>query len=451
MNQKLPRSHLGSMVLLPEDDGYAEAARTFSTTGTPALIVRPRDAHEVSAAIRYARHQDLAVSVRSGGHSVLGHSAGVGGMTLDLRRLDAVTMIDDGERIVRIGAGADWGRVAAFLEPYGLALTAGDHARVGVGGLTVGGGIGWLVRKHGLAIDNLLAARVVTADGRLLVASEDENEDLFWAIRGGGGNFGVVVSFDFAAQPVTTVHYGTVTYQGDDVVSLLRGWRDHMRSAQDELSSTLVLTPKLFGMPESVMLLLCYSGNDSAAAAEAIDPLLGLGTVTGKQISATRYVDILEKEAELPPGVRIAARNSLVRSLGDEVLAAIAGTHGSNTSTVLSLRSLGGAFARVPADATAFAHRDAEAMIVATAFLEEGATEAEVEKALTPWQAVAAHGSGVYGNFQGSETAADLAAIYPPATYARLAAAKQTYDPANVFHRNHNIAPSGAVRTEGIA
>lgn len=451
MSRVLSRTDLVSEVLLPGDDGYAEAATTFAATGTPAMIVRPRNAHGVAAAIRHARRHDLKLSIRSGGHSLLGHSTDTGGMVLDLRCLDTVEIIDAGERTVRIGAGASWGQVGAALEPHGLALTAGDHAAVGVGGLTLGGGVGWLVRKYGLAIDNLVAAQVVTADGRLLVASEEENEELFWALRGGGGNFGVVVSFDFTAQPISTVHFGRITYQADDVGSLLEGWRDHLRSAPDELSSTLVLTPALFGMPESVTLLLCYAGGDENAAAEAIDPLLELGTVSGWQISPTRYVDILEKETALPPGLRITSRNSLVRSLSDEVIAAIADAYGSSTSTVFSLRSLGGAFGRVPADATAFAHRDAEAMVVVTAFLDETSTEAEVEKLLIPWQGVAAHGLGAYSNFQAAETAADLAAIYPPATYARLAAVKQTYDPVNVFRRNHNIVPTAGSRKDAIA
>ena len=153
------------------------------------------------------------MSVRSGGHSPLGHGTNTGGMVIDLAHLDDVEVLDAERRLVRVGGGATWGRVAAALDPHGWALTSGDTADVGVGGLTLGGGIGWMVRRHGLAIDNLVGARVVTADGRLVTASQDEHPDLFWALRGGGGNFGVVVDFDFVAQPVSTVHYGTITYQ----------------------------------------------------------------------------------------------------------------------------------------------------------------------------------------------------------------------------------------------
>ncbi|MDX6372606.1 MAG: hypothetical protein QOD98_1594, partial [Nocardioidaceae bacterium] len=192
-----------SEVLRPGDEGYDEAAKVFFATGRPALVVRPRGADEVVAAVRYAVREDLAVAVRSGGHSGLGHGTNTGGMVIDLDHLDTVEVLDG--RRVRVGGGATWGRVAAALDPHGLGLTSGDTRDVGVGGLTLGGGIGWMVRKHGLAVDNLVGARVVTADGRLLVASAHENPDLFWGLRGGGGNFGVVVDFDFLAQPVMTV------------------------------------------------------------------------------------------------------------------------------------------------------------------------------------------------------------------------------------------------------
>src|SRR4051794_415322 len=191
----------------PGDDGYDDAARVFFAAGAPALIVRPRDPDEVAAAVAYAASHELTLSVRSGGHSALGHGTNSGGMVIDLAHLDAVEVLDAGRRLVRVGGGATWGTVSARLDQHGWALTAGDTAGVGVGGLTLGGGMGWMVRRYGLAIDNLVGARVVTADGRLVTASEDEHRELFWALRGGGGNFGVVVDFDFIAQPVSTVHF----------------------------------------------------------------------------------------------------------------------------------------------------------------------------------------------------------------------------------------------------
>ena len=208
MTQQLQTTALTGEVLRPGDDGYDEAARAFFMEGAPALVVRPRTPDEVAAAVAHAVHHDLAVSVRSGGHSPVGtqHQHRRHGHRPDAPRPTEV--LDAERRLVRVGGGATWGAVAAALDPHDWGLTSGDTSSVGVGGLTLGGGIGWMVRRHGLAIDNLVSARVVTADGRLVTASAEENPDLFWAIRGGGGNFGVVVDFDFIAQEVGSVHYG---------------------------------------------------------------------------------------------------------------------------------------------------------------------------------------------------------------------------------------------------
>ncbi len=431
--------------LRPGDDGYDAAARTFFASNHPALIVRPHGLAEVAEALSYAERRDLAVSVRSGGHSPLGPGTSTGGMVIDQVHCDGIDVLDTERRLVRVGGGATWGRVAAALDPYGWAITAGDTANVGVGGLTLGGGVGWLVRRYGLTIDNLVGARVMTADGRLITTSEYEHPSLFWALRGGGGNFGVVVDFDFVAQPVSTVHFGTVTYRLDDPADLLAGWREAMRVAPEALSSTMALTPRLPGGQPSATVLLCHAAEPGSTLPEAdaaIKPLLELGTVTASRISGRRYSEILV-EAQPPPRVRRGVRNTLVAALDDAVIGEIMGLHSTSVPTALAVRSLGGAFGRVPADATAFAHRDAEAMIVALLMLPDTASDPEVEDSLVPWDAVAAHGTGTYINFQGSATASDLAAAYPPATYARLAAVKRTYDPGNRFALNHNIEPAG--------
>ncbi|ADB31118.1 FAD linked oxidase domain protein [Kribbella flavida DSM 17836] len=443
MKHRVSTVDLPGEVLMPGDVGYTEASTTFFGRGAPALVVRPADVDQVVRAVRRAAAHGLTLSVRSGGHSLLAHGTNTGGMVLDLSRLDRVEVVDPDTRRVRVGGGATWGQVAAALTPYGWGLTAGDTAGVGVGGLTLGGGIGWMVRKHGLAIDNLVAARVVTADGRVLVVDEHEHPELFWALRGGGGNFGVVVDFDFIAQPVGTVHFGTITYAVEQPARQVSRWRDHLRQAPEELSSTLSLVPPLFGMPPAVTVTVCFAGEDADAAAAAIEPLVALGTVTDWQVRERPYAGILEEVHE-PPGLRVAGRNVLLPLLDDSAVAAFVAAHAQGMPGIVSLRSLGGAFSRVPAAATAFAHRDAEAMAVCLAFVEKEATEADVEQVLRPWTAIASRGSGVYLNFQGSATAADLAAAYPPATYARLVAVKRRYDPANLFRLNHNIAPDTA-------
>jgi hypothetical protein len=262
----------------------------------------------------------------------------------------------------------------------------------------------------------------------------------------------VVVDFEFVAASVTTVHFGTVAYQLDDSGDLVRRWRDAMRAAPEELSSTLALIPRTPAGPAQGLLLLCYAGEPGTTAAEAdraIEPLLELGVVRQAGIAERRYADILE-EGQRPPGLRMVVRNTLVDRLDDEVVAAIARLH-QTAGPMLALRSLGGAVARVPADATAFAHRDAEAMVVCGLMLPEPVTDAAVEEALQPWRAVAELGSGTYINFQGAAAAEDLAAAYPPATYARLAAVKRAYDPGNVFALNHNVVPASAEEAEGPA
>lgn len=429
----------------PGDEEYDDAARVFFATGAPALVVRPRDPRQVAVALTHAVGLGLAVSVRSGGHSPLGHGTNTDGMVIDLTHLDGVEVLDAGRRLVRVGGGATWGKVAEALASYGWGLTSGDTTDVGVGGLTLGGGIGWLVRKHGLAVDNLVGARVVTADGRLLTVSADEHPDLFWALRGGGGNFGVVVDFDFVAQEVASVHFGQVHYQLDDVADLVRRWRDAMRSAPDELSSTLAVMPQLPGSSAVATVLLCYAAEPGTTTTEvdaALEPLFELGTVRTAAVAERRYPEILE-HAQHPPGFRMTGRNTLVPSLAEDVIAAVAGLHGTPGPKAIAVRSLGGAFGRVPADATAFAHRDAEAMVFCGWLLPGTATDADVEQAVLPWLAVAALGTGTYVGFQGSATAADVAAAYPGATYDRLAAVKRTYDPGNLFALNHNITPAG--------
>jgi FAD/FMN-containing dehydrogenase len=438
-------TELAGKILRAGDDGYDTAARSFFATGAPAVVVRPRAPDEVAAALAYAERHALTVSVRSGGHSPLGHGTNVGGMVIDLAHLDDVRVLDAGRRLVRVGGGATWGRTAAALDPHGWSLTAGDTADVGVGGLTLGGGIGWMVRRYGLAVDNLAGARVVTAGGKLLTASPDENTDLFWALRGGGGNFGVVVDFDFLAQPVSTVRFGTVVYRLDDPAGLVAGWRDAMRAAPEELSSTLALPPRTPGVPPSGAVLICYAGGTAAQADAAIQPLRELGTVTAVKIADRRYGEILENAAAPPPHLRLVTRDTLVPHLDDALIDDIVRLHAGPVPTAVAVRSLGGAFGRVPVDATAFAHRDAEAMIVALLMLPSTAADQEVERALGPWRTVAAAGTGTYVNFQGSATAEDLAAAYPPATYARLAEVKRAYDPGNRFALNHNIEPADGV------
>ncbi|HEX6472095.1 MAG TPA: FAD-binding oxidoreductase [Streptosporangiaceae bacterium] len=435
-------------VLAPGVDGYAEAAATVFAAGTPDLVVRPRDAAGVAAAVRHATAARLAVTVRSGGHSMAGLSTHDEGMVIDLRNLSGVEVLDQASRRVRIGAGATWGTVAAALAPYGLGLTAGDTREVGVGGLTLGGGIGWMVRRYGLAIDNLVAADLVTADGELVRAAAEQADaeqhgDLFWALRGGGGNFGVVTSFEFTAQPVTTVHFGMIGYRPADLTELIAGWRDLTRSGDDNLTTALNLVPPMPGQPAgspAAMLQVCYADPDGDAAAAALRPFRALAPVTADTVRAMPYADVLETSPVLPPGTRMEVRNALVPAVDDALAGAIADLHADGA--MVGLRGLGGAVARVAPDATAYAHRDAEALVVAGAMLPPGGPAQLAAGPLGRWSAVETRGRGAYVNFLASATSADVARVYPPATHRRLAGVKRRYDPGNVFRRTHNIRPA---------
>jgi FAD/FMN-containing dehydrogenase len=292
-----------------------------------------------------------------------------------------------------------------------------------------------MVRKHGLTIDSVLAAEVVTAGGQVVRADSVTNPDLFWALRGGAGNFGVVTAFELQAQPVSTVHFGTIAFALEDVPQLLKSWSGAMSDAPDELSTALVLMPGFGDFPAGAVLYVCYCGDDPSA----IEPLRSLGTITADTVTEMRYADVLE-EAHPPEGIIPVIGNTLVEDLSGEVIDAIATAYAAG-GRVVFLRSLGGAMGRVDPGATAFAHRSAQAMVVSAKFLPPGSTTEDIEAARAEWQTIGRHGVGSYAGFLGSDTPDDIAALWPPETLARLTEVKRAWDPDNVFRRNFNIAP----------
>lgn len=429
-------------VITPEDADYTEAATVYVRTGSPALVARPIDTAQVAEAVRYAADNDLVLSIRSGGHSGYGHGTNDGGLVVNLTRMAEIEVLDADRRLVRVGAGAQWGDVAEALGGHGLALTSGDTVSVGVGGLTQGGGIGWMVRNHGLTIDSLVAAEVVTADGQVLRVDDSNHAELFWAVRGGAGNVGVVTSFDFVAQLATDVHAGTITYDVSDVPSLLERWTTAMRESPEELNATLVLMPG-FGpeMPAQAMHLVCYAGADADDARAALAPLQEIGTVTSSEITRKAYADVLE-EAHAPPGVRPVIDNTLVTSVPDELIAFLTDFYGGGSAgRMVFLRAVGGAMSRVPSDATAFAHRDAEVLVVGATFLPEPTTDEALAEAIAPFQPVHDFGIGSYVGFVTRVGDDVIDKVYPKATADRLIGVKRTYDPGNLFDQNVNIQP----------
>ena len=279
------RRDFGGDIIEPGDDGYDAASRTVLAAGSPAYVVRPASVRDVQAAVTFARDEGLALAVRGGGHGFAGFGTNDGGAVIDLRALDDVEVVDDEHHLVRIGGGATWGAVVDALAPHGLAISSGDTRTVGVGGLTLSGGIGWKVRKYGLALDNLVAAEIVTASAEVLRASAEENPELFWAIRGGGGNVGIVTAFEFRAHPTTDVFFGTISFPAAEAPTVLAGWAEYFRDAPEELTSNVVLANPFLGGPQApVQVQVTYDGDDAEQAARAIDPIRRLGTVLQSSI-----------------------------------------------------------------------------------------------------------------------------------------------------------------------
>jgi FAD/FMN-containing dehydrogenase len=437
------RRDFGGHIIEPGGAEYESASRSVLASGNPAYVLRPQSVGDVRAGVRFAARSGLLLSVRGGGHSFAGFGTNDGGVVIDLSNLANVEIIDKERHLVRIGGGATWGQVAAALAPHGLAISSGDTKSVGVGGLTLTGGIGWKVRKHGLALDNVTAAEVVTASGQVVHANAEENPELFWAIRGGGGNFGIVTAFEFAAHPTTEVFFGKIAFPAPEAATVLQGWADYLRTAPEELTSIVVFANPFAGGPDApVEIYVAFDGDDPQLAAQAIDPIRRLGTVTGDDIALQPYADTLADGGTPPPGIQFAPRSAFAdKESVPEVLQLLAEVRASQRSPFIAVRSLGGAVSRVPGDATAYPHRQAELMIVTTAVGPKPVVEAARPALDAIWARLAPHVNGAYANFLGSATEEDVAAIYPAQTHKRLAAVKRQYDPGNLFARNHNIRP----------
>jgi FAD/FMN-containing dehydrogenase len=444
------RDAVSGEVLVDGDPGY-DAVRGLHNTHydrRPAAIVRPGDAIDVSRAVLTARELGLELAVKSGGHSVAGHSATDGGILIDMRTLNGVD-IDPIRWVGAAQGGTTAGEYTMAAHAHGMATPLGDTLSVGLGGLTLGGGVGWLARKHGMTIDNLLEADLVTADGRLVTVSEEADPDLFWAIRGGGGNFGIVTRFRYRLHPVEVVTGGALFLPLSRDV--LRGLIDASVEAPEALTQISFVMPlppapfiptELVGTPAVVVMPVFSGPLDEGAAAMA--PFRAL---------AKPYADLLgpmpyPAQYQFTSGGEGASvgvlRSSFVPDLTDGAIDAIVERHSAPAPVMgfTQLRVLGGAMARVPAGATAFAHRDATIM----ATIVSGTTEEGYGEAVAwtdAYHAELSEGStGVYSNFLADEGTARLAQAYPGATYERLVQVKRRVDPENVFRGNHNIDPS---------
>ncbi|MDQ1743604.1 MAG: hypothetical protein QOE23_1943 [Pseudonocardiales bacterium] len=434
------REHISGEVVLPEDPTYPALKDAFVHEGQPAAVVRCATPEDVREALRCAKEMGLPVAVRSGGHGGAGLSTNHGGMVIDLRLMAEVQLLDPERRLVRLGSGATWAEVSRVLGEHDLAISSGDTTTVGVGGLLLGGGIGWLARRFGLAMDSLVAAELVTADGAIVRVSADDDPELFWALRGGGGNFGVVTAFELTAHRLPGVSFGKISYERSEAATVLKGWRDHLRTAPDELTSFVYLYPTFGGDPMPLFIAVCYAGDDPAAAERAVAPLLALGSVLEQDVAPRPYLEVLEDPGPLPPGLIPLVKNRFASQLSDELIDILVTETDRRETLYVELRSLGGAVAAVDPAATAFACRDSEALVTTVLLSNDPGPQQEFE---AMWSQIGDLTSPIgYGNLLSTATPADVAAVYPPATYHRLAAVKARLDPENVFRGNHNVAPA---------
>ncbi len=434
------RKDFSGRIITPQDADYDVASTIMVRKGSPAVVFKCASSQDVVLALAYARSAGLLISVRSGGHSNAGLSTNDGGVVIDVSLMNSIEVLDEELGLVRVGAGARWLDAAKALHQYGLAISSGDTRSVGVGGLTLGGGIGWMVRKYGLTIDSLQSAEIVTADGDILQVSAQSHPDLFWAIRGGGGNFGVVTAFECIAHSVGDVFFGNIVYPLVDAEAQMKAWRDYMRTASEDLTTSAFLTPAMGPeTPAMFIVAACWAGTVADAAA-ALAPLRKLpGIIASDTVAQKPYYEVLE-EAALPPNVHVEVNNAFFRSMTDELINKLADIKRDH-NLMFQIRYLGGAMNRVAADATAFGHRDSEVMVLSPLILPGGADEQTIQEALAPWYKIAKESQGAYVNFFSRNEDRTVQAAYLPHMLKRLEQIKARYDPNNVFNQNLNIKP----------
>ena len=433
-------------VIATGDSGYEAARATFNgmLDRRPELVTRPLDIDDVAAAVGYAVDAGLPVAVRGGGHGVAGHCVGDGSLVVDLRLMRQVA-VDPVERTVTCGGGALWEDIDPACQRHGLAMPGGTFGDTGVAGLTLGGGIGHLSPAFGLTLDNLLSARLVSADGAIVWASEEERPELFWALRGGGANFGVVVEFRFRVHPVERLYGGAVVFALEDAPTVLRAWRDLMTDAPDAFQSFAQVFRDGETGQGGVHLSIAYlDGADDGR--EIVERLIGDLTPQQIEIRSMYYPELQEIYARLPFGLRNYWSGRFLRELPDEALSlTVEKFDAEGTNGAVLLESLHGAPQRVPPDATAFTGRQArwDATYI-NVWVDPAQDDRQIEaarsysKALAPW----ALGGG-YLNYASEAASEDLESEYGAENLARLQTVKREYDPKNVFRFNHNIAPAG--------
>jgi hypothetical protein len=440
---------LRGKVLRPGHPGYDPARALYNAMidRRPALIVRCRETSDVLRAIEFARTHHLVVAVRGGGHNVAGKALCDEGLVIDLTEMKGIQVAAAG-RTARAEAGLTWGDFDRHTQEHGLATTGGFISTTGIAGLTLGGGLGWLMRKYGLACDNLRSAEIVTADGQVRTADATENPDLFWALRGGGGNFGVVTSFEFGLHPVGQMLAGVVFFPLEQAETALRFYRDLMATAPDELMAYAVFLTspegaRMFAVP------VCYVGPPESAEL-LLGPLRSHPSMAADLVRPMTYREIQSMfDAGFPSGRFNYWKSSFLRDLSDEAIATLVAHFMTVPSafSAIAIEPFGGAVARVGVDETAFPHRSARfSLVIVSMWTDPREASANIRWTREFWNAMQPFASErVYVNYLDTDDTDRVQAAYDATTYRRLRLVKERYDPENFFHINQNIGPASKV------
>ena len=444
------KSSLRGELLQSGDAGYEEARKVWNgmIDKRPALIARCAGVADVIHCVNFARANNLPIALRGGGHNVAGNAVCDGGLMIDLSRMKSVR-VDPTQRTARAEPGLTWREFDCETQAFGLATTGGQISATGIAGLTLGGGWGYLARRYGLTCDNLLSVDVVTANGQLLTASTAENRDLFWGMRGGGGNFSVVTSFEYQLHPVGAVLAGIVAYPFQEAKEVLKLFRELTIGAPDELASGIVLISLPDGTPV-VGVVVCYSG-PVAEGERILKPLRTLSPPLLDQIGLIPYTAAQQLiDGFYPPGLQNYWKSSFLKEISDQAIDTMVAYCSKRPSSMchgLIEHQLGGAVRRADREATAFAHRDVEYSFMALGVCSDSAQADKcVRWAREFWDAMQPSSTGgVYVNYLGREADEGperIKAAYGPEKYARLVALKNKYDPSNLFRFNQNIKPN---------
>ncbi len=440
--------------VIRDGDADYEAARKIYNgmiDRRPALIVRCVDVADVIASVNYAREQKLPLAIRGGGHNGPGLSLVDDGLVIDLSRMKGIR-VDEKARTVRVEGGCTWGDVDHATHPFGLAVPSGFISTTGVGGLTLGGGVGYLTRRYGLTIDNLLAVDVVLADGRLVTASADENADLYWALRGGGGNFGVVTSFLFKLNPVNMVYGGPIFYPLEAAPTVMKRWRDFIKSASPDINGwvgfhyvpPVPMFPQEHHFKKVCIITWCYTG-DMDRAEEVFKPIRQFGTSIMDFAGPIPWPALQSLfDALYPPGLQWYWRTDLFNEISDQVIEQHMkfGAQLPTGHSAMHLYPINGAASRVGKNDTAWSYRDANFVEVIVGVDPDPANNPKmIQWARDYWEALHPYSAGgAYINMMMEEGEERIKAAYRD-NYPKLAAVKAKYDPNNLFHVNQNIKP----------